>query len=74
MTAPVASHIVSRAAFRAGVVPRERLLVDDMPHPLEPEPEPGPGDVAEHPSQGATERGAARGSADPGSEDRPSAP
>ena len=47
MTAPVASHVVSRAAFRAGVVPRDALLVDEMPHPLDPEPEPEPADVAE---------------------------
>lgn len=49
MTAPVASHVVSRAAFRAGIVPREVLLVDEMPHPLDPEPEPEPDHVAERP-------------------------
>jgi multicomponent Na+:H+ antiporter subunit G len=30
LTSPVASHMVSRAAFRAGLVRRELLLVDDL--------------------------------------------
>ncbi len=30
LTAPVASHMVGRAAYRAGLVPAERLVVDEL--------------------------------------------
>lgn len=42
LTAPVASHLVSRAAYRTGQVDHSELLFDDLDRELEPEPAPGP--------------------------------
>lgn len=42
MTAPVASHFVSRAAVRSGQVRRDLLLVDEVPDQVRAgEPDPG---------------------------------
>lgn len=38
-TSPIASHMVSRAAFRAGQVDRHRLVVDDLSEVIGSEPD-----------------------------------
>ncbi|MEU1280121.1 monovalent cation/H(+) antiporter subunit G [Streptomyces sp. NPDC005805] len=51
MTAPIASHLVARAAYRTGQVDHRELIFDDLDRELEPEstldPEPEPEPDAE---------------------------
>jgi len=43
LTAPVASHMVGRAAYRAGFVPGDRLMVDELSDDIAADEGPGSG-------------------------------
>lgn len=47
MTAPIASHLVARAAYRTGQVDHDELFFDDLSREDEPEPDAEPGSEPE---------------------------